>query len=223
MSVNERQENTQGAPLRAMAMILITVAIVLAAWGVYSLVNKKSDDSAGDVNAQEQLASYAAQQSQAAIARAQQQAQQQAAGAAAQTPEPAPVPETQEPTPPLAASAVESTPEQTPKKEKIDRTKDAKDMRLYIYNNSTESGLAARTKDKLSAEGWTVGASGNYQEPIHAQTTVYFTPGNEAEETAARELATRLGGIAAPRNDTLPAESNQNNSVVIVLTQNTTL
>lgn len=69
---------------------------------------------------------------------------------------------------------------------------------VRVYNNSTVDGLAARVADDLTADGWTVDQVANYDEGVIPTTTVYY--GDAAgERAAAEELAARLGVRAEPR------------------------
>lgn len=63
-------------------------------------------------------------------------------------------------------------------------------------------GLATRVADTLAAAGWPIADVQNYDASQIAVTTVYFTPGNAAEETAAQTLVTQfpeIAGGAQPR------------------------
>lgn len=70
---------------------------------------------------------------------------------------------------------------------------------VHVLNNSTESGLAADTANALRGRGEAVGIDGNLAGDLLTvpQNTVFFHPGHEQ---AARELADRVGAVAAPYN-----------------------
>ncbi|MGQ0837059.1 LytR C-terminal domain-containing protein [Actinokineospora sp.] len=67
-----------------------------------------------------------------------------------------------------------------------------RDQPVRVYNNSTQSGLAARVTTELTSRGWKVVETGNYSQGIIPTTTVYYRPGT-GEEAAARDLATEFG------------------------------
>lgn len=62
---------------------------------------------------------------------------------------------------------------------------------LTVLNNTTTAGLAERAAATFRAGGWAVRQIGNYTGKIPT-TTVYYTPGNSAEEAAARALAAQF-------------------------------
>jgi hypothetical protein len=59
---------------------------------------------------------------------------------------------------------------------------------LTVLNNSTISGLGERVAGEAQARGWPVAQVGNFAGRLPA-TTVYYDPGNAAQEAAARQLA----------------------------------
>jgi LytR cell envelope-related transcriptional attenuator len=65
---------------------------------------------------------------------------------------------------------------------------------LTVLNNSTIAGLADRAAAAAERRGWRVAQVGNFAGRLPA-TTVYYTPGNAAEERAARELAAEFPQI----------------------------
>jgi hypothetical protein len=74
-----------------------------------------------------------------------------------------------------------------------------------VLNNSVIHGLADRVATAVQARGWQVAQVGNFAGRLPA-TTVYFSPGNAAEEAAARELAREFPQVAQvlPRYAGLP-------------------
>jgi len=69
---------------------------------------------------------------------------------------------------------------------------------VRVFNNSTVSGLAAKTADELTSTGWNVSETGNYSYGQIQNTTVYY--GNTAaEKQAAQAIAAELGVSAEPR------------------------
>ncbi|ADK29611.1 LytR C-terminal domain-containing protein [Corynebacterium pseudotuberculosis] len=180
MTTEPSPNNEQRLPLRGMAMILIAVALLLAAWGVYSMTREE----ASDTTVTAESTTTQAQQRPTAAAKP-----TQAAPAAPQT--------TVAPAPPAHAEV----------------------KKVHVLNNSTIQGLAAGVADKLKQDSWELGEVGNFPDGVVPQNTVYYTPGNAAAEQAARKLAERVGGVAAPRADNLPSGTEDPNSVVLVLAQ----
>lgn len=73
---------------------------------------------------------------------------------------------------------------------------------VTVLNNSELAGLASRVATELEAGGWPIAELLNYSETQVAATTVFFTPGNAAEEAAAQALAAQfpdISGGAEPR------------------------
>lgn len=92
-----------------------------------------------------------------------------------------------------------------------------------MLNNSTVQGLAADVADQLQGEGVHPGRGRQLRRRRGPENTVYFPAGNAAAEQAARELADRVGGVAAVRPDNLPAGTDSPNSLVLVLATETTV
>ncbi|CCQ14985.1 putative uncharacterized protein [Rhodococcus sp. AW25M09] len=88
------------------------------------------------------------------------------------------------------------------------------DIEVRVLNNSNISGLAAGTADTLTAEGWTVVETGNFNEAQFAQTAVYYGTG-AGEEQAAQTIATQLGVPAEPK----PTSLEPTVGVVVIVTQ----
>lgn len=80
---------------------------------------------------------------------------------------------------------------------------------VTVLNNSPDltAGLATRVADALQAGGWPIAELLNYSDSQPSATTVYFTPGNAAEQAAAQALVDQFpeieGGVE-PRFDGLP-------------------
>lgn len=73
---------------------------------------------------------------------------------------------------------------------------DRADTPVLVLNNSRITGLAADAAADLRRGGWTVAGTGNFSGRLSA-TTVFYTPGDAAEERAARALAAQFPRIAA--------------------------
>jgi len=86
---------------------------------------------------------------------------------------------------------------------------------LTVLNNTTHPHLAERVAGQLRSGGWRVVAVGNFTGTLPA-TTVYYTPGNTAEQRAALALAAQYPKISRvlPRFAGLPESVH---GVVVVL------
>ncbi|MGV8872691.1 MAG: LytR C-terminal domain-containing protein [Rhodococcus sp. (in: high G+C Gram-positive bacteria)] len=168
-----------GPPLRALAMVLISLAILFAAIGALSLTGSDSDEAAAEPSVAETTSAPVA-----AAPTAQAPAAQVPAGDASSN---------------TTAPTTSGTPE---------------DVEVRVLNNSNISGLAAGTADTLTAEGWNVAETGNFNEAQFAQTAVYY--GTAAgEEQAAQSIATQLGIPAEAK----PTSLESTVGVVVIVTQ----
>ncbi|MGM7645347.1 LytR C-terminal domain-containing protein [Nocardia sp. JW2] len=177
-----------GPPLRALAMVLIALAIVFAGLGAMSLSNSGAE-AADPVEQTETTTSSAVAQAPATTA-----APSTTSAAAAPT---------------ISTTTVAPTTTTTTTTQAA-ATSD-KDIPVRVLNNSLVAGLAARTASELGAAGWTNVSTGNYSGSNLTTTTVYYgtAPG---EEAAAAEIAAQVGGTVAPKTaDATPG-------VVVVLT-----
>jgi len=91
---------------------------------------------------------------------------------------------------------------------------------LTVLNNSTIAGLADRAAAAAERRGWRIVQVGNFAGRL-PMTTAYYTPGNAAEEQAARELAAEFPqiGQVLPRYAGLPPTPP---GVVLVVTRDWT-
>ena len=176
-------------PLRAIAMVLIALAILFAGLGAASLGGSDSGESAPVA------------------------ASSVAPTTAVPTTTVAPVAP-----PTTTAPATSSTPEQTvvsstaapaPAPARVDKS-----VPVRVFNNSTVSGLAAQTANELTSTGWNVSETGNYSYGLIRSTTVYY--GNSAsEKQAAEAVAAQLGVKAEPRFDGITSASP---GVIVIVT-----
>ncbi|GAB3594467.1 hypothetical protein CFAEC_11905 [Corynebacterium faecale] len=210
-----------GLPVRGLAMILIAVAVLLAAWALWSMLSDSDDSAAGDTGTTETTVASEAtpdQQNTAPVTAPDGEQDQNGqdttvdennreetvAGEGVDEPadergaDPAPARP--------AGSAADSTPVTT----------------LHVLNNSTVTQLAARVADSLEGDYDTV-ESGNLPDVAIPRTTVYFTEGNPDAEKAARELADRVNGVAMERSPVLPEETEGEDAIVLVLVEDVTL
>jgi LytR cell envelope-related transcriptional attenuator len=97
-------------------------------------------------------------------------------------------------TPPRTSAAPHTTPSRPPAR-----------APLTVLNNSKIRGLAQQVAVSVRAKGWQVVLVGNFAGRLPV-TTVYYTPGNLAQQRAAEQLAREFPRIARvfPRYAGLP-------------------
>lgn len=168
-----RQPKSSGPPLRAFAMVLISLAILFAGLGFASMGGSDesasaaatTDASGTDVTAQEAATSSVVTAPRAATTTTAAAATTTASGSDS-----------------LIAGAPESA------------------APVRIYNNSEIAGLAAQTASLLEDEGFVVSETGNYSDGLLAQTSVFYGTG-AYEQVTAEAVAAALGVTAQPRFD----------------------
>lgn len=185
-----------GVPLRGLAMVLIFIGVILAAWGVYHLMSRDQGD------ALDQAASSTAATAPAEADRAGDDAGRPGAPGEPAPGEPAPG----EPAPGEPAPAAPAP---------VDRAR----VHVQVLNNGVVAGRAEQTAGELGGQGWGNVEHGNLPDTEYRveADTVFFTPGDAAEEAAARELAESRGPgwVVAER----PAElAGQPAGLLVVLT-----
>lgn len=89
--------------------------------------------------------------------------------------------------------------------------------RVNVLNNSTVQGLAKEVADGLGKDGFEIGEVGNFPDEILPETTVFFPKDDPAAEAAARELASKMGGVARENIDSLPEPVKASRSLTVVL------
>ncbi len=90
----------------------------------------------------------------------------------------------------------------------------ANQAEVRIYNISAKEGVAARTKDQLTAAGFKVTDVGNLALADVSATTVYYTDA-DGEHATADAVGQNLGAPVAPR---IPALANQPPGVIVLVT-----
>lgn len=168
-----RHPKSSGPPLRAFAMVLISLAILFAGLGFASMGGSDesasaaatTDASGTDVTAQEAATSSVVTAPRAATTTTAAAATTTASGSDS-----------------LIAGAPESA------------------APVRIYNNSEIAGLAAQTASLLEDEGFVVSETGNYSDGLLAQTSVFYGTG-AYEQVTAEAVAAALGVTAQPRFD----------------------
>lgn len=225
-------------PLRGVAMVLISVAILLGLWGIFALTS--SDDSTA-TNTAESTQDAASGQGEPGAgganngganngggapadgqhrdgqhgdghANADHPAGEHPAGAAhdGARPEGAPAPGGERPAGAAGAGSGSRAGAGAGARQNFEVT---------VLNNSTVSGLAHRVTQSLEREGLKTRESGNLPggDKVLPENTVFFPAGNAAAEQRARELADRVGGIARENTDYLPREATDNDGLTMVL------
>lgn len=198
-------------PLRGVAMILISVALLLAMWGIYSMTGGKSAKVHNAASTDSATASAVSIQP--------------AAPAGPVTSAPGvPAPSSEAPAPAGAAASGAAAPGASGGAGTAGAgaagaagastsAGDKSAVTVHVLNNSTIQGLAAKAKEQLTSQGYRVGQVGNYSRSVVPQNTVYYTD----NEQQARELAEKVGGVAQQRPADLPAETAGPGSLVVVL------
>lgn len=200
-------------PLRGVAMILISVALLLAMWGIYSMTGGKSAKVHNAASTDSAAASAVSIQP--------------AAPAGPVTSAPGvPAPSSGAPAPASAPAGAAASGAVAPGTSGGAGTAgaagaagastsagDKSAVTVHVLNNSTIQGLAAKAKEQLTRQGYRVGQVGNYSRSVVPQNTVYYTD----NEQQARELAEKVGGVAQQRPADLPSETAGPGSLVVVL------
>ncbi|MFE3959640.1 LytR C-terminal domain-containing protein [Nocardia sp. NPDC059091] len=175
-----------GPPLRALAMVLIALAIVFAGLGAMSLSSSDSSSSSADSTSQSSTA--------AATTTAAQQNSAQATT-----------------TPPVAPTTTAALPTTTTAAAGVDKT-----LPVRVYNNGTVPGLAKKTGDQLTSDGYNVTEVGNYANGVIPKTTVYYGS-SPKEQALAQAIAAQLGCSTEPR---FPGISDSPTGVIVIVTGN---
>ena len=202
-------------PLRGVAMILISVALLLAMWGIYSMTggksakvhNAASTDSAAASAVSVQPAAPAGPVTSAPGVPA------PSSGAPAPASAPAGAVASGAVAPGAPSGATAGTAGAAGAAGASTSAGDKSAVTVHVLNNSTIQGLAAKAKEQLTSQGYRVGQVGNYSRSVVPQNTVYYTD----NEQQARELAEKVGGVAQQRPADLPAETAGPGSLVVVL------
>jgi hypothetical protein len=85
---------------------------------------------------------------------------------------------------------------------------------VRVYNISSQEGVAARTRDQLTAAGFKVTEVGNLPVPDVKATTVYYTDADD-EHATADAVGQKLG---APVEARIPPLANQPPGVIVLVT-----
>lgn len=156
-------------------MILIAVALMLGAWGVYS-VTADNSSSAPKTSTTETSEQTPAEKS------------------APQTPAVSDIPATSD-APGESAAPVEKAPADKPA---ADKPADERPVPVRVLNNSMVQGLAAQVADTLRGHGMDVVEVGNLPDAVVPQTTVFYPAGHQ---TQAQKIADQLHAVIAQHDN----------------------
>ncbi|MFA1476623.1 LytR C-terminal domain-containing protein [Corynebacterium diphtheriae] len=162
-------------PLRGIAMILIAVALMLGAWGVYSVTSDNSS-SAPKTSTAETSEQPPAEKS------------------APQAPAVSDTPATSD-APGESAAPAEKAPADKPA---ADKPADERPVPVRVLNNSTVQGLAAQVADTLRSHGIDVVEVGNLPDAVVPETTVFYPAGHQAQ---AQKIADQLHAAIAQHDN----------------------
>ncbi|CAB0817029.1 hypothetical protein FRC0263_02133 [Corynebacterium diphtheriae] len=156
-------------------MILIAVALMLGAWGVYSVTSDNSS-SAPKTSTTETSEQTPAEKS------------------APQAPAVSDTPATSD-APGESAAPAEKAPADKPA---ADKPAAERPVPVRVLNNSTVQGLAAQVADTLRSHGIDVVEVGNLPDAVVPQTTVFYPAGHQAQ---AQKIADQLHAVIAQHDN----------------------
>ena len=182
---------SSGPPLRALAMVLISLAILFGGIGLASLGDSDSES--------------APPATEPAAAPATSTTVPPARAAAPTTTVAAPTT--------TAARATTTTPATTSASSLIGLAPESATP-VRVFNNSEIAGLAAQTASLLEDDGFVISETGNYSDGLIATTSVYYGTGAGERETA-EAVAEALGVTAQPRFEGI-ADSSP--GVIVIVT-----
>lgn len=184
-------DTSSGPPLRALAMVLLSLAVVFAGIGIFSLTGSDSEETA---------AAPAADTSAVPTA------------TAAPTGTSAPA----EPSSTAPPSATSGSPTTTTTATTSGSASASSGGPIRVLNNSEVSGLAAETATRLESAGFPVGETGNYSSGVIAASTVYYDPAVPGQQAQAERIARTLGFGSEPR---FAGIANASPGIVVIVTR----
>ena len=204
-----------GVPLRGMAMILLAVAVLLLAWGVWSMTRDDSGtETRGTLAPTANPTAPGIPGSQAPGAAANPAPADTAAGNAGNAAQgEAGNANADAPATPATGNAAQGAPARG------DNSAPAASVPtnapVVVLNNSTLQGLAADVADRIRPN-FAVAEVGNYADGTFPHSVALYTPGNAVEEATAKTLARSLNITAEPRGEEM---RDQPAGVLLILTQ----
>lgn len=160
-------------------MILIAVALMLGAWGVYSVTSDNSS-SAPKTSTAEKSEQPPAEKS------------------APQAPAVSDTPATSDAPGESAAPAEKAPADKPADKPAADKPADERPVPVRVLNNSTVQGLAAQVADTLRSHGIDVVEVGNLPDAVVPETTVFYPAGHQAQ---AQKIADQLHAAIAQHDN----------------------
>lgn len=214
-------DEPSGPPYRAIAMVLLAAVVVAVGVGLAQLFGGDDDEATPSAD---ETSSQVEQNGQAGQNAGGQPAQGSAAGAGdgatpggagdGQEGAPGRDADGQDPQPADPAAPGQDQPAgQTPGAPGGDVTA----VPVQIYNNSTVTGLAARTGEALRENGYAVGDVANMpsNRGVVPESTAFFGSG-PGEQQAAEAIAAQLGITAKPRPADMAGDAP---GVIVIVTQ----
>ncbi|CAB0667113.1 hypothetical protein CIP107562_02120 [Corynebacterium diphtheriae] len=160
-------------------MILIAVALMLGAWGVYSVTSDNSS-SAPKTSTTETSEQTPAEKS------------------APQAPAVSDTPATSDAPGESAAPAEKAPADKPADKPAADKPAAERPVPVRVLNNSTVQGLAAQVADTLRSHGIDVVEVGNLPDAVVPETTVFYPAGHQAQ---AQKIADQLHAVIAQHDN----------------------
>ncbi|CAB0521974.1 hypothetical protein FRC0505_02004 [Corynebacterium diphtheriae] len=160
-------------------MILIAVALMLGAWGVYSVTSDNSS-SAPKTSTAETSEQTPAEKS------------------APQAPAVSDTPAASDAPGESAAPAEKAPADKPADKPAADKPAAERPVPVRVLNNSTVQGLAAQVADTLRSHGIDVVEVGNLPDAVVPQTTVFYPAGHQAQ---AQKIADQLHAVIAQHDN----------------------
>ncbi|CAB0570251.1 hypothetical protein CIP107521_02073 [Corynebacterium diphtheriae] len=155
-------------------MILIAVALMLGAWGVYSVTSDNSSSAPKTSTAETSEQTPAEKSAPQAPAVSDTPADSDAPGE--------------------SAAPAEKAPADKP----ADKPAAERPVPVRVLNNSTVQGLAAQVADTLRGHGIDVVEVGNLPDAVVPQTTVFYPAGHQAQ---AQKIADQLHAVIAQHDN----------------------
>lgn len=160
-------------------MILIAVALMLGAWGVYSVTSDNSS-SAPKTSTAETSEQTPAEKS------------------APQAPAVSDTPAASDAPGESAAPAEKAPADKPADKPAADKPAAERPVPVRVLNNSTVQGLAAQVADTLRSHGIDVVEVGNLPDAVVPETTVFYPAGHQAQ---AQKIADQLHAVIAQHDN----------------------
>ena len=170
-------------------MILIAVALMLGAWGVYSVTSDNASSAPKTSTAEASEQTPAEKSAPQAPAASDTPAASDAPGESAAPAEKAPADK------PADKPAADKPAADKPA---ADKPAAERPVPVRVLNNSTVQGLAAQVADTLRSHGIDVVEVGNLPDAVVPETTVFYPAGHQAQ---AQKIADQLHAVIAQHDN----------------------